>query len=398
MEKESLKTKSRNSLLFLFAVPFGILSFYSSCSDDTPGTPPSVFLSENFVAGKPGIVVKNLITLSAIEGLKSLTILKDGMPDANYPERTYSGLTEAVDTFKYTIEAPTGDSIVEFTFKVADKKKLISIAIYKVRALAPTSLELIWSDEFTGEVNARPADHWFFFNAWGAGVWRDAVQTTTDAFLDGSGHLVMQGRIGNDNKFYTSYLQTYDWPASASAWTTFGPPAQLGKKKYIEVRVNLEQFKGFGPWCGFWLFDPSDTYDGDASNGTEIDIFEYPSWPGKDTWMNVANHWGAQGSTTGHEGEYFNTADKGINVPLTTGWHTFGLEWYRNKLIYYCDDVEVWQTSNGVSTSNGQALMLTVEYDAPPGDAWGINQDVLNNRQNFPTRFIVDYVRVYEEK
>lgn len=258
-----------------------------------------------------------------------------------------------------------------------------------------SKLKLIWSDEFDGTANAKPADHWFYFDGWGSNKWRDTYYTKTDAFLDGSGHLVLQGRIGEDDKFFSSYIQTYNEKIPQSQWTVFGPLDKPGKKKYIEARINLEEFKGYGPWCAFWLFDPSDTYDNDPSNGTEIDIFEFVSGPGKSTSFNVANHWGKQDTTYGHDGLFLNVAEKGIDI--SKGWHTFGLEWYRDKLIYYCDNIEVWRTTNGVATGNGQSIILSIEYDAPPKDAWGINQDVLNNRHNFPTRFIVDYVRVYEE-
>jgi Glycosyl hydrolases family 16 len=244
----------------------------------------------------------------------------------------------------------------------------------------------IWADEFNGAAGARPAQHWFFFDGWGSGKWRDAHYTDQDAYLDGTGNLYLRSRV-KDGKFMTSYLQTYSWQASPSQWTTFGP----GRGKYIEARVDLSRMQARGPWAAFWLFDPSDTYDGNPSNGTEIDIMEYIVDGG---WMlnryNVANHWGSSEASIIDAGAY------GKN--MRSGWHTFGLEWTSSRLTYYMDGKQVWSTTRGVSTSNEQALMLTIEYDQGPGDAWGINQNVFNDAAKLPDGMLVDYVRVYEKK
>jgi Glycosyl hydrolases family 16 len=244
----------------------------------------------------------------------------------------------------------------------------------------------IWADEFNGTAGSRPAPHWFFFDGWGSGKWRDAYYTTHDAYLDGSGNLFVRGRV-KDGKFMTSYLQTYSWQAPRSQWTTFGP----GRGKYIEARIDVTRMQARGPWVGFWLFDPSDTYDGNPSNGTEIDIMEYIVDGG---WMlnryNVANHWGSS------ESKIIDAAAHGKN--LRRHWHTFGLEWTSSRLTYYIDGKQVWSTTRGVSTSNEQALMLTMEYDQGPGDVWGINQNVFNDAAKLPDGMLVDYVRVYERK
>ena len=60
------------------------------------------------------------------------------------------------------------------------------------------------------------------------------------------------------------------------------------------------------------------------------------------------------------------------------------------------DGREVWRTTRGVSTSDEQALILSIEYDQGPGDAWGINQNVMNDAYMLPDGILVDYVRVYE--
>lgn len=249
---------------------------------------------------------------------------------------------------------------------------------------------IVWRDEFNGAWGSPPNPHWFFFDGWGSGKFRDAYYTNKLAFHDGNGHLVLRSQI-QDGKFKTSFLQTYSWYAPQSEWTTFGP----GEGKYIEARVRFSELHAHGPWVAFWLFDPSDTYDGNPANGTEIDIMEYVLSDGLMNSFNVANHWGPLGSW-GHEGKMINAGAHGFN--LRQGWHTFGLEWTKNELVYYINGKEVWSTTNGVATGNGQALLLSVEYDQGPGDAWGINENVYNDASKLPDRFLVDYVRVYSKK
>jgi hypothetical protein len=192
--------------------------------------------------------------------------------------------------------------------------------------------------------------------------------------------------------FKTSYLQTYDWKVPKSQWTTFGP----GNGKYIETRVMFSDMRAQGPWVGFWLFDPSNPYDGNPANGTEIDIMEYVVADRLLNHYNVANHWGPLKGAWGHETQLIDAGAYGVD--LREGWHTFGLQWSPDKLTYYLDGQAVWSTTNGVATGDGQALMLTVEYQRGPGDAWNINKNVLNDAALLPDDFLVDYVRVYEPR
>jgi beta-glucanase (GH16 family) len=241
-----------------------------------------------------------------------------------------------------------------------------------------SQFHLIWRDEFDGATGSRPAPHWFFFDGWGLGKWRDAYYTKDDAYLDGSGHLVIRARL-DGAVLKTSYLQTYDWSVPESRWTTFCP----GKGKYVEARIKLSDIEAGGLWPGFWLFDPSDTYDGDPANGTEIDIMEYlvsfgkpTSWTkhlphGTFNYYNVANHWGKGKAES--EGKYVDAGAHGVN--LRDGeYHTFAVEWYSDSLTYYLDGRPIWFTKNGVSTSDGQALLISMEYNKGPGDAWGLAQ------------------------
>lgn len=260
---------------------------------------------------------------------------------------------------------------------------------------------LIWNDEFDGIAGAKPGPQWFFFDGWGKKKWRDATYTDTNAYLDGRGHLVMRAQLNGDS-LETSYIQTYDWKVQRNKWSLFGP----GNGKYIEARVKLSDVQAPGVWPGVWLFSPTDTYDGDPTNGTEIDIMEYIPTYGKPTswtkdyprgtwnYYNMGSHWGDKPGQK--ELKFLNAGQYGVNLQ-DGDYHTFGVEWYKDSLRFYVDGKPTWTTTNGVSTSDTQALIISMEYSKGPGDAWGIHENVMDYVDKLPSHMYVDYVRVYDK-
>ncbi len=281
---------------------------------------------------------------------------------------------------------------------------LFSIKIISQNFLPEGNWEIVWQDEFNEPANTPPLSHWFFFDAWGDpdSLWRDAVYTTQDAYHDGNGNMVLRTRLINDT-LRTSYIQTYSWSHSQSEWTLFGPE----DGKYIEANIKLSEMSAGGPWCAFWLYSPTNTYDGNPQTGTEMDIMEYVlgygapgSWtaglPEGNTlnYYSVANHWNPDDNPS--VSKFVRATDYGVD--LRDGqFHKFGIEWYKNKVIYYLDGDSVFSTEQGVASNITEALMLSIEYDAPPDDAWGLNEDVRNYANELPDYFLIDYVRVYNK-
>ncbi len=264
--------------------------------------------------------------------------------------------------------------------------------------------EITWQDEFNQPANTPPDSKWFFFDAWGDPnkLWRDAVYTEQDAFHDGNGNLVIRARLENDT-LKTSYIQTYNWSVDQSQWSLFGPE----DGKYVEANIKLNEMSAGGLWCAFWLYSPSNAYDGNPQTGTEMDIMEYVlgygapgSWtavlPEGNTlnYYNVANHWNENDNPS--VSKFVRTTDYGINL-RDGNFHKFGIEWYKDKAIYYLDGDSVFSTTQGVASSITEALILSIEYDAPPNDAWGLNENVLDYADELPDNFVIDYVRVYKK-
>ena len=209
---------------------------------------------------------------------------------------------------RHARRARVAGAVVASVFSITDTAPLVAAEAQP--AGPPGRWRQVWADEFEGPQGARPAPHWFFFDGWGKTRWRDAWYTEEDAFLDGQGHLVIRSRLdpADGGKAKTAYLQTYDWKVPQARWTTFGPG------HYIEARLNLAGLQARAQWAAFWLFDPSDTYDGDPANGTEIDVLEYVVIAGEGNAFHVANHWGPQGAAWGHEGRRIDASAYGIDL------------------------------------------------------------------------------------
>lgn len=218
--------------------------------------------------------------------------------------------------------------------------------------------------------------------------------------LMAKGICLIRARVENDS-LKTSYLRTYDPSHPKSEWSTFG--AENGK--YFEADIKVSGMVSGGLWAAFWLFASENRYDGDPSTGTEIDIMEYiVAYGNEGSWIknlpdgnslnhfNVATHWGKQEGQ--NVSKFLNAGD--FNIDINDGeFHRFGLRWLQGELTYFLDGTLVYTISEGVSSGNNQALILSMEYDAPPNDAWRANENVLDYLDSLPDYFIVNYVRVY---
>jgi beta-glucanase (GH16 family) len=240
---------------------------------------------------------------------------------------------------------------------------------------------LVFEDEFEGtgrpdprkwiskEYNRRP-------NPDGPDGWWDPA----NAYLNGMGQLVLlTSVIPNRNPEEDS--DPYDYAtAMVSTEGTFEPT--YGR---FEVRAKLPRASGW--WSAFWLFSSSvHNVDGSGRDGTEVDIMETFGWTDK---VNHALHW--DGYDEAHKWSTLSTTRPGIR----RGWHTYTLEWYPDLYIFYVDGKETWRTSDGGVSQVPLWVKLSGELDTTDGAAniWWANTA---NPRDFPDRFLVDWVRVYE--
>ena len=244
-----------------------------------------------------------------------------------------------------------------------------------------TEWKLVFQDEFNGsgrpdpekwiskEYNRRP-------NPDGPDGWWDAG----NAYLSGTGQLVLRTNVIR-NRNPDEDDDPYDY-ASAMVSTEGKFEPTYGR---FEVRAKLPKSPGW--WSAFWLFASSVHHvDGSGRDGTEVDIMETFGWTDK---VSHALHWDGYGPA--HQWSVFATTRPGIRK----GWHTFTLEWYPDKYIYYVDGQETWRTSAGGVCQAPLWVKLSGEVDTTSGAAnkWWANTP---DPKLFPDKFVVDWVRVYQ--
>lgn len=99
-----------------------ILALASGCKQDEVPAAPSASFSTASATGINGATVSTEVTANAPAGLTRISILKNGAPDSNYPDRTFTDEpTTTSFTLEYVIEdnLPVG-AVVNFTILVTD--------------------------------------------------------------------------------------------------------------------------------------------------------------------------------------------------------------------------------------------------------------------------------------
>jgi|TARA_R110001606_G_scaffold171633_2_gene317336 beta-glucanase (GH16 family) len=154
----------------------------------------------------------------------------------------------------------------------------------------------------------------------------------------------------------------------------------MSKYGYYECRAKLQ--KSQGVWAAFWIQSPQISQGEDPSKyGAEIDIMEFFKKLGTDIVSHNV-HWAYgpnQQSTKGMQ-----SYRRGVSL----GFHTFGLEWFPDKYIFYVDGYKYYEVTAGISNIE-EYMILSMEYP-------GKREEIL--KTIFPDVFMVDYVKVYQKE
>ncbi|UEM18700.1 family 16 glycosylhydrolase [Skermanella mucosa] len=137
---------------------------------------------------------------------------------------------------------------------------------------------------------------------------------------------------------------------------------------YFEVRSQLPTGKGL--WPAFWMV-------GDGNYGNrEIDIFEVlGDAPGR-VYQTV------------HRPDLPSASNSYYGINASDGFHTFGLEWSPDEIIWYVDGQTTFRQPNFVDVPMYMLLNLAV------GGSWPGSPDATTS---FPAQMHIDYVRAYED-
>ena len=160
--------------------------------------------------------------------------------------------------------------------------------------------------------------------------------------------------------------------------------------KYGRIDVIAQVPKGVGTWPAIWMLSEEDKY-GHWPNSGEIDILEHVGRDIDNAFLclhtELHNH--------KFDTQYYATHyQKG----LSSGFHTYSIDWKENSITYFIDDVEIVKYTKGQdgfdSTVKGWPfdeyfyLILNLAIGGKFGG------DVDNN--SFPQQFIIKDIKIFQ--
>ncbi len=246
-------------------------------------------------------------------------------------------------------------------------------------AAVPTAIgpggpwKLAWNDEFSQPAGTPPDPHkWAPVIGVAGGNGQLDYDTAQNAYQDGQGNLVIEGRRENPAHYQCLY--------GSCAYTS----AQLTTRSHfsftygrIEARIKIPA--GQGIWPAFWLL-------GDGCKGLtcgEMDVMEII---------------GKEPSTlygTLHGPSYFSGIYQLPRGIFADAYHVFALQWDPRHIAFFVDGIN-YATFNRSSLADPNAWIYShpfyVILDLAIGGTWPGNPDVTTT---FPSKMYVSYVRFY---
>jgi beta-glucanase (GH16 family) len=160
----------------------------------------------------------------------------------------------------------------------------------------------------------------------------------------------------NNHQYTSGLLTTYE-----SFSQTYG---------YFEMRADMPD--NHGTWPAFWLLPA------DGSWPPEIDVVEMRGQNSET--IQVSAHSNETGSRT--------TVSSAVNVSDTEGFHTYGVLWTEEELVWYIDDVEVFRTDTPGDMHEPMYMLANLAVGGVAGEP----ADGLAT----PAEMQIDYIRAYE--
>ena len=239
----------------------------------------------------------------------------------------------------------------------------------------PAGWTLVFGDEFDTAGPLDPAK-WGYELGYIRNSEKQFYTSRSENVRAEGGNLVIEGR----KEAYQGYGYT-----SASINT-------LGKFEFtygrVEVRAKLPA--GTGAWPAVWMLGTNRAQVGWPTCG-EIDIMENVGFDPLRIHGSV--HTAAYNHTIGTQ----KTATVTIADP-SQDFHVYAMEWFADHLDVFVDGQKYFTFTNentGARTwpfDKPQYLLVNLAI----GGSWGGQQGIDDTR--FPQRYLVDYVRVYQQK
>ncbi|GAB6981671.1 hypothetical protein JCM15908A_00460 [Prevotella dentasini JCM 15908] len=251
---------------------------------------------------------------------------------------------------------------------------IFSLCLLKVsaqRQYNPSFEELpVWADEFS--YTGAPKK-----SIWGISIDKNG-ETPRTRYVDKSDNVrVRKGRLELRVKKVGVQQSMYE---GGRVYTINARSIKYGK---IVIRAKVPAC--FGSWIALWL-RVVDVKGKDVRG--EIDVMEYfGSWNRKKFQANV-HLWGKLRGNKKHiQNPMFTNQD-------VSAWHIYTLEWYKDRLVCYMDDVKTYE----IAKHDLQEWPFDTDYQLLLAHTYASkNAKNVDDRQ-LPATLLIDYVRYYRLK
>lgn len=247
---------------------------------------------------------------------------------------------------------------------------------------ADTDYRLVWSDEFDQPDGSLPdPDNWNYdigrgVNGWGNGEFQYYTDRAKNARIE-NGQLVIEAHEEQfDTALYTSARLV---TRGKNDWT-------YGR---FEARIKLPEGAA-GLWPAFWMLGSNISEVGWPQCG-EIDIMEYVSRLPNEIYGTIHGPGYSGGLSFGDTYEF--------GGPAVGEFHVYAVEWEPEIIRWYVDG-NLYHTAEPEDIVGSGRVPREWVFDAPQhillnlaiGGTFG---GQISDELEFPTRMLVDYVRVY---
>jgi beta-glucanase (GH16 family) len=240
--------------------------------------------------------------------------------------------------------------------------------------------ELVWSDEFDYE--GKPDPQKWGYDIGGSGWGNNELQYYTEGENAYVSDGVLRIEARKENYKGKEYTSTRLISKNKGDWL------------YGRFEVSVKLPAGRGTWPAVWML-PTDWVYGNWPRSGEIDIMEHVGY--EPNVIHGTVHTDRYNHKKGtHIGE-----SKYIEGVLDS-FHTYAVEWYEDKILFFIDDTLYHRFSPFVYTPDPGFqewpfdkrfhLLINIAVGGDWGGAQGVADDI------WPAVMEVDYVRVYQQK
>jgi beta-glucanase (GH16 family) len=231
--------------------------------------------------------------------------------------------------------------------------------------------QLVFADEFTGKV--LDASKWTTCWSYGCATTKPNVWYSAKNVIMGNG--IVRLRADNQPQHQHGRVIPY---TSGMISTGAGPdgsaPRFTAQYGYFEARVRVPA--GRGLWPAFWMLTPE-------QRPPEIDIMEVLSK--EPSQVHLHYHYIDGSGVLQDYGKAWDDGD------FSTGWHTFGVDWQPDAIIWYVNGIERNRYEGKYIAAEPLYLILNLQVGGK--DSWSGPADATTV---FPAYYEIDYVRVWQ--